>query len=121
MYQAVDVEVVEKSLDVKEEKGRNVTALDTCLDRMDHAQYCVRRSVVVAGSKLTGGKKLEARGVEENALRDNPFQELATALQEGDGAVCLRHPVIYFTGFWNGDHRCRTPWVMPKAYSGVEE
>ena len=31
------MEVVEEPLDVEEEESRDVTTLDTCLDRMDHA------------------------------------------------------------------------------------
>jgi len=77
--------------------------------------------VVVPGSKLTGGKELEACGIQENPFRDNLLQEFTTALEEGDRAVGFRNPVIYFTGLRDRDHRCRTPRVMPKAYSGIED
>jgi len=76
--------------------------------------------VVIAGSKLTGGEELETCGVQEDALRDDPFQEFTTALEEGNRAVSLCNPVIYFTGLRDRDHRRQTPGVMPKAYSGVE-
>ena len=42
-------------------------------------------------------------GIEENPFGDDPFQEFTTALEEGDGLVHLRHLVIYFTGFGDGD------------------
>jgi len=41
MHKAVDVEVVEESLDVEEEQGCDMATLDACLDRMDHAQHSV--------------------------------------------------------------------------------
>jgi len=68
VHKAVNVEVVEKSLDIEEEEGRDMATLDARLDRMDHAQHSVGRRVVVAGSKLTGGEELEARSVEKDAL-----------------------------------------------------
>jgi len=41
VHEAVHVEVVEESLDIEEEEGRDVATLDACLDRMDHAQHGV--------------------------------------------------------------------------------
>jgi len=118
--QAADMEVVEETLDVKKEEGGNSSAFDTRLDRMDHAKDGVRCHVVVTGSKLAGGEEMEMCGIEEDSFQDNPLQEFTTALKEGDGAVRLRDPVIYFTRFWDGDHSCQTPRVMPEAYSGIE-
>jgi len=39
VYKVVNVEVVKESLDIEEEEGRDVAALDACLDHMDHAQH----------------------------------------------------------------------------------
>ena len=77
--------------------------------------------MIVAGPKLTGGKEVKACSVQKDTFQDYALQEFTTALKEGNGAVCLRNPVIYFTGFRNGDHRRRTPGVMSKAYSGVKD
>ena len=119
MDQVADMEVVKETLDVKKEEGGNLSAFDACLDCMDHAKDGVRCCVVVMGSKLVGGEEMETCSIED-LFRDNPLQEFTTALKEGDGAVCLRDLVIYFTGFWDGDHSCRMPRVMPEAYSGIE-
>ena len=64
------MEVVKESLDVKKE-GRDVATLDTCLDRMDHAQHGVRRCVIVAGPKLAGGKEVKMCSIKKDALQDN--------------------------------------------------
>ena len=66
--QVVDMQVVEETLDVKEEEGSDSACFDACLDCMDHAQYSIRCRMVVVGPKLTGGKELEARGIKEDAL-----------------------------------------------------
>jgi len=77
--------------------------------------------VIVTGSELAGGKKMEMCSVKENPFGDDPFQEFTTALKEGYGAVCLHDPVIYFTGLGDGNHCCRMPGVVPEAYSGIKE
>ena len=118
--QAADMQVIEETLDVKEEEGSDSATFNAGLDCMDHAQDSVRCHMVVAGPKLAGGKELEARGIEEDALRDNLLQEFTTALKEGNGVIRFRNLVIYFTRFQNGDHSCRMPRVMPKAYSSIE-
>ena len=107
-------------MDVKQEEGSNLSALDASLDHVDHTKDSIRRCVIVMGSELSGGKKMETGSIKENPFGDDPLQEFTTALEEGDGSVRLRHPVIYFTGFGNGDHSCRTPGVVSKAYRGVE-
>jgi len=118
--QAADMQVIEEALDVKKEEGSDASTFNAGLDCVDHAQDSIRCRVVVTGSKLAGGKELEAHSIKEDALRDYPLQEFTTALKEGNGAVRLCNPVIYFTRFRNGDHSCQTPRVMTEAYSGVE-
>jgi len=98
-----------------------MSAFDTCLGCVDHAKDGVGHRVVVPRAKLTGGKKVETCSVEEDPFGHDSLQEFATALKEGDGAVCLCNLVIYFTRFGDGDHSCRMPGVMPEAYSGVEQ
>jgi len=77
--------------------------------------------MVVTRAELAGRKKVEACGIQKDALRNNLLQEFTTALEEGDRVICLRNPVIYFTGFGDGDHSCQTPQVVSKAYSGIEQ
>ena len=63
MDQAVDMEVVEKPLDVEEQEACDVAGLETCLYRMDHTQDGVRGGVVVSGSKLPCGEEVESSRV----------------------------------------------------------
>jgi len=83
-----------------------MSTFDTSLDSVDHTKDSVRRCVIVTGSELSGGEEMKMGGIKENPFGDDPLQEFATALKEGDGSVCLRYPVIYFTGFGDGNHSC---------------
>jgi len=67
-----------------------------------------------------GGEEVEVCGIEKDTFRHNSLQEFATAFKERDWLVGFCNPVIYFTGFRDGDHSCRMPRVVPKAYSGIE-
>ena len=80
MDQAADVEVVEEPLDVKKEESSNVTAFDTSLDCVDHAQDHVTCCMIIAGPKLSEGEQLEACSIEQDAFRDDSLQEFTTAL-----------------------------------------
>jgi len=121
MNKAVDVEVVEESLDVKEEEACNLPTLDAHLDRMGHAQDSIGGSMVVAGPKLVRGEEVEPRGVQQDAFRHDTLKELATALQEGYRPVRLRDPVIYFTRLRDGDNGSAAPWVVAPCDSSIKQ
>ena len=59
MDQAVDMEVVEEPLNVKEKEACHMPRLDTCLDRVHHAQDRVGSSMVIPRPELPWGKELE--------------------------------------------------------------
>ena len=64
---------------------------------------------------------MELGCIKEDAFRDDLLQEFTTALKERDWVVCLRNPVIYFTGFRNGYDCGALPRVVPKGDCCVEE
>jgi len=76
MDQAVDVEVVKEPLDVKQEEGSDSSAFDAGLDSVGHAKDGVRRRVIVPGSELTRGEKVETGSIEENPFGDDPSYDI---------------------------------------------
>ena len=64
---------------------------------------------------------MEPGCIKEDAFCNDLLQEFTTALEERDWAVCLRNPVIYFTGFQNGYDCGASPWVVPKGDRCIEE
>ena len=60
--EALNVDVVEEPLDVKEEEGANHLSMHTALGCVDNCQGSIKGAVVLARAKLLGGKDgVEAR------------------------------------------------------------
>ena len=80
VYQPVNMEVVEKPLDVKQDQGPDVVCLHAGLDGMGKTHGRVNHQMVVPRPKLGWWEEVELVGIQEDALCNDLLQELAAAL-----------------------------------------
>jgi hypothetical protein len=112
--------VVEKALDVKKEKGGGEATRHSSAGRVDHRMNCINGTMIVPGPELGRGKDVVGVGVLQDASRDDPFQELAAALQQRNGPVGLQSSVVCFIWLREGDHRGMTPRVYRKGEAALK-
>ena len=58
--------------------------------------------------------------IHQDALCNNLFEELTTAFQKGDGAVCFRETIVWLVWFWENHHNSFFPRVVTKRDCGIE-
>jgi hypothetical protein len=84
--------VVEKPLHVEEEERGRETGGHGGMSGMDYRMDGVSCTMVIPEAKLGGRKNPEGVCIVHEAARDDAFEQLPTALQQGNGVI----------GFWQG-------------------
>jgi hypothetical protein len=92
---AVDIDVVEETGDVIEKEGARTFGFDTRLCVVYDAHCRINSAVVIAASKLVGVDEAKGIGLIHDATSYDLFQELPTALKQGDGAVSLGCGIVW--------------------------
>ena len=70
---------------------------------------------------MRGGNEREGVDVGKKSLRDDLFQQFATAFKQADGTVGLGGAVVWFVGFRDDHYLGRFPGVVSQPQCPVEE
>ncbi len=108
------IDVVEEPRDVKQEKGTGVAGVPRGLDTMDQSGDSVHGIVVGPGPELRHREEVVHRKVDVDAFSGDLLHQLASTLQQADGAVGLSLAIIRSVRLVE-DNNCHVlPWMNAK-------
>ncbi|KAI0283844.1 hypothetical protein BC826DRAFT_1109973 [Russula brevipes] len=117
----IDIDVVEEAQDVEEEEGACAFGFDGSLSVVDNTHCSIDCTVVVMATELVGINEEGGIGLIHDPSSDDLLKELATALEKGNGPVCLGGAVVRAGRLGQDDHLDILPWVGAMGQAEVEE
>jgi len=113
--------MVEEPRDIKKEDRSHTARLNGLLGLVTEGGGRIWGRVMCAGAKLAGTQEVKVIDVGAEPIRHHLLEELPTAFEEGDGAICLGCRIVRFVRLRDDDDRRRVPRVDPEAKRLLED